>query len=152
MNLFKKKDTDLNDNIKLLQDLKKEIRKIKNIYGESEKYPIVNDLKEICKTCDKIIDEVSLNQDKIKKINKFINYYIPALIKILEQYMNIKKNKLSDCESKEMVVKIEKMLSNVHNSFNVILNQLFNNQNIDIDAEIKVLLGELEGEKKNGDL
>lgn len=143
-----KKDEILNENISILQELQRNLRKLREIYGKVRNYKIANSLKNICITSDKIFKEISLNQRKLGEVATFINYYIPTLVKILKQYINIKENKLTDALNEKTLINIEKVIEDIEIAFNKILNELHKKDNYDIYSEIKVLLSEL---KNTGD-
>ena len=68
---------------------------------------MANYVKEICKTLDLIVKEISLNQYKISKINLLGNYYLPVLIKMLPQIQRAFRgllNRLFDDENNDIGV------------------------------------------------
>ena len=140
----KKVDEETQSNIKILQTLKSDIREVRGCYAELAKCKIANNVKEICKTSDLIRKEVSLNQSKLPKVNLFVQYYIPVLLKMLRQYIDIKKNKLTNEESIKNKAAIEDMLPKIQCAFTELLNQLFSDENRDVDLEIQVINDELK--------
>jgi len=146
MTIFGKRNKNeaLHANIIRLQELQRNLRKLREIYGEVRNYKIANNLKKICIINDKIFKEISLNQNKISGSATYIDYYIPTLIKILEQYSNIKENKLKDTLNESTVANIEKAVDDIEVAFNKILNGLYKGDNNDVYVEIKVLLSELK--------
>ena len=128
------------DNIKILQQLKINVREVKKCYSEMSKDKMANNVKEICKISDLIVKEVSLNQNKIPKINLLVWQYLPTSIKMLRQYINIKKNKLVGDNCEEIKRIVEDMLPQIQKAFQELLNQLFDNENDDVDIDVQVMM------------
>lgn len=139
-----KVDENTLENIKTLQQLKNNIREVKKCYSEMSKDKMANYVKEICQTSDLIVKEVSLNQHKISKVNLLTDHYLPVLVKMLHQYINIKKNKLTGKNCDEIRQTVEDMLPQIHQAFKELLNKLFNDENEYMDVEIKVMMNEFK--------
>ena len=135
-----KVDENTLDNIKILQQLKANVREVKKCYSEMSKGKMANSVKEICKISDLIVKEVSLNQNKIPKINLFVRQYLPTLIKMLRQYINIKNNKLTGDNPEEIKRMVEDMLPQIQRAFQELLNQLFDSENDDVSIDVPVMM------------
>ncbi len=131
------------DDIAELRKLKMNIYELRKIYDKIKNEMIRENLKKIIITSDNIYKEVVLNSEKLYKIRKFNNYYIITIQKILNQYIILKENKIVSKEAKELCLRIENFIENVNNSLKKIYNSLFDTEIIDIDAEIKVMINEL---------
>jgi len=144
INIRKSNKVDENtlDNIKILQQLKENIREVKKCYSEMSRDKMANYVREICQTLDLIAKEVALNQHKISNINLLIKYYLPVLIKMLQQYINIKNNKLAGASFDEINQAVEDMLPKIQQAFKALLNKLFSDENDDIDVAVKVMMSE----------
>jgi len=144
INIRKSNKVDENtlDNIKILQQLKENIREVKKCYSEMSRDKMANYVRGICQTLDLIAKEVALNQHKIPNINLLIKYYLPVLIKMLQQYINIKNNKLTGASFDEINQAVEDMLPKIQQAFKALLNKLFSDENDDIDVAVKVMMSE----------
>ena len=91
--------------------------------------------KEILATSKKIND--SEIQDYAYKINSTVNR-IPMVLKILTKYDNIENQGLSSAEQKKFMASAKKMLSEATLSFDKVLNNLYQAELIDADADMKV--------------
>jgi len=136
-------DNSINDEIAELRKLKMNIFELRKIYDKIKNEMVRDNLKKIIVISDNIYKEVALNSEKLHKVRKFNNYYIITIQKILNQYIVLKENKIVTEEAKELCLKIESFIENASNSFKNIYNSLFDNEIIDIDAEIKVMMDEL---------
>ena len=167
--LIFKSDYDLDDlgidnakeYLELLQESEKNVTKLKQMKDKIQNTDIRGKIININKTTDKIIKVLHKKPDKISSASKFLNYYLPVTIKILERYDEIEEQKLNSSSSRDFENKVNQMISNIEIAFDNQLNNLYNEEFIDTSAEIKVfeamlksdgLLGESINTKKDGDI
>ena len=109
-----------------------------------EKIPLIEDeeikeaLNNINDTVNKIIDTITKNPNKIKNVDNFFEYYLPVTVKILDRYDEIENQKLSSSESKKFFASTKKMILEIDESFNKVLDRLYQSEMVDTDAEMKV--------------
>lgn len=137
------KDNTLKEQIQNLRNLKIQIYELRKIYDLLENGNLKIYVKECIVILDKIYKEVAINSDKIRKIQRIIDYYIITLSKILNRYTTLKLNKISTKESEELYTKIEVFIPKVNECFEKIYTSLFSDEILDIDAEIDVMIKEL---------
>lgn len=167
--LIFKSDYDLDDlgidnakeYLELLQESEKNVTKLKQMKDKIQNTDIRGKIININKTTDKIIKVLHKKPDKISSASKFLNYYLPVTIKILKRYDEIEEQKLNSSSSRDFENKVNQMISNIEIAFDNQLNNLYNEEFIDTNAEIKVfeamlksdgLLGESINTKKDGDI
>lgn len=167
--LIFKSDYDLDDlgidnakeYLELLQESEKNVTKLKQMKDKIQNTDIRGKIININKTTDKVIKVLHKKPDKISSASKFLNYYLPVTIKILERYDEIEEQKLNSSSSRDFENKVNQMISNIEIAFDNQLNNLYNEEFIDTNAEIKVfeamlksdgLLGESINTKKDGDI
>lgn len=121
---------------RLLESSKNDLNKLKEMQIEDEK--INTNVLNIIKTTEKIIKVLSKKTNKISSASKFLNYYLPITIKILERFDEIEEQKLTSKSSKEFVDRIRNLIVNIEIAFENQLNNLYSDDLIDINAEIKV--------------
>lgn len=121
---------------RLLESSKNDLKKLKEMQIEDEKINI--NVLNIIKTTEKIIKVLSKKTNKISSASKFLNYYLPITIKILERFDEIEDQKLTSNSSKEFVDRIRNLIVNIEIAFENQLNNLYCDDLIDINAEIKV--------------
>ena len=131
------------------QDLTK---KGKELIGKISKYQslIENDtikknIKQICNLSSKILDTAS-SKKKSSSVKKFINYYLPFTLNILEQYNEIEDKGLSSKESKSFKEKVEVLTDKIKTACENTLNSLYEGDMINTNAEIKVFEGMLKSD------
>ena len=89
-------------------------------------------------TVNKIINTIKENPNKAEKLDTFFDYYLPMVLKILTKYDNIENQGLSSAEQKKFMTSAKKMLSEATLSFEKVLNNLYQAELIDADADMKV--------------
>ena len=122
----------------ILKEAKEETIKIFNISKQIEDNEVVENIEQICDISNKIIDTLSKNPNKLGQARNFLNYYLPVTIKILTRYDEIENQRLNTTESKEFMESVKEMTEKIKNAFNEQLNNMYQTEMIDTDAEIKV--------------
>lgn len=122
----------------ILKEAKEETLQISNISKQIEDKEVVENIEQICDISNKIIDTLSKNPNKLGQARNFLNYYLPVTIKILTRYDEIENQRLNTTESKEFMESVKKMAEKIKNAFNEQLNNMYQTEMIDTDAEIKV--------------
>ena len=87
---------------------------------------------------ERIINTIKDNPNKAEKLDTFFDYYLPMVLKILTKYDNIENQGLSSAEQKKFMASAKKMLSEATLSFDKVLNNLYQAELIDADADMKV--------------
>ena len=122
----------------ILKEAKEETLQISNISKQIEDKEVVENIEQICDISNKIIDTLSKNPNKLGQARNFLNYYLPVTIKILTRCDEIENQRLNTTESKEFMESVKKMTEKIKNAFNEQLNNMYQTEMIDTDAEIKV--------------
>lgn len=123
---------------KLLIDSNKDLDALKKLKNNISDYSINGNIDNIIKTTEKIIKLLHKKPDKISSATKFLNYYLPITIKILERFDEIDDQKLTSKSSRDFLERTRKLTVKIENAFENQLNKLYNDELIDTNAEIKV--------------
>ena len=99
---------------------------------------IVKYISDICDSANKIINTVEKDNKKIRNINNFFDYYLPVTLSIIKRYDEIENQDLSSKEMKEFTKNTKEMLKTADEAFSKILDSLYQNDIINIDADMKV--------------
>lgn len=86
-----------------------------------------------------IFDCVRKNPKKLSQIRQFLNYYLPTTIKLMEQYVTLQNQSLKTENITEGMQKIEDLLDKVIIAFQRQLDALFEADDVDITADIRVM-------------
>lgn len=88
---------------------------------------------------NRIFESVQRDPSKLPQIRRFMNYYLPTTLKLLEQYSVMQHQSLSKGNVAEALRKIEGMMQTVVVAFSKQLDTLYQKDVMDITAEIQVL-------------
>ena len=104
-------------------------------------------------TTQKIFSYVLEHPEKKTQIRRFLNYYLPTTIKLLNAYDRMDDAGVSGTNIDGTKGKIEQMLATVATAFDKQLDALFGDEALDISADITVLehMMAQEGLTDNGD-
>lgn len=146
---------------KLLEESNTSLKALKKVKGQISDIILEKHITNIIDSTEKIIKVLHEKPNKISSASKFLNYYLPVTIRILERFDEIYDQKLTSSSSKNFLDKIRNMITNIEEAFNNQLNNLYNDELIDTNAEIKVfeamlkedgLLGNSISLNKDGDI
>ena len=134
---------------KVLENAKKQNKRIIEAKSYINNYEIKAYLTSINESTSKIIKAIEKTPKKIKNIDNFFDYYLPITVKIINRYDEIENNNLSSKDSKKFMSSTINMLSSIDKAFKNILNNLYQKEIIDIDAEMKVFSSMLKADGFN---
>lgn len=130
----------------ILKEAKEQTSQINYLSKQLEDHKLVENVKQICETSNKIIDTLSKKPEKLGQANNFLKYYLPVTIKILTRYDEIENQKLNTPETNKFMKSVQDMMEKIKNAFNEQLNNMYQAEIIDTDAEIKVFEGMLKAD------
>ena len=90
-------------------------------------------------TTGKIVDAVVEKPSKLPQIRKFMNYYLPTTLKLLNAYDRMDSTGVSGANIDGTKGKIENMLDTICTAFTRQLDDLYGEEALDVSAEIKVM-------------
>ena len=123
---------------KILDSAKDESKDIYNMRNKIEDEDLKKYIINISTSANKIISTIEKEPKKIRKIANFFNYYLPVTLSIIKRYDEIENQNLSSQEMKEFISSTKLMLKSADEAFNKILERLYQNDMINIDADMKV--------------
>ena len=115
------------------------VRRIQELNDAIPDLKLSAQLKQLEILTQKIFDYVREHPENLRQIRQFLNYYLPTTIKLLEQYVVLQNQGLRTGNIDEGMTKIEAMLDKVIAAFQQQLDSLFENDVVDITAEIRVM-------------
>lgn len=101
-------------------------------------------------TTKKITDYVVANPQKLPQIRRFMNYYLPTTLKLLNAYDRMGATGVEGANIDGTMGKIEKMMDTVVLAFDKQLDALFGDEALDISSDITVLENMLAREGLGG--
>lgn len=134
---------------KVLENAKKQNKRIIEAKSYIDNDEIKAYLTSINDSTSKIIKTIEKKPKKIKNIDNFFDYYLPITVKIINRYDEIENNNLSSKDSKKFMTSTINMLASIDKAFRNILNNLYQKEIIDMDAEMKVFSSMLKADGFN---
>ena len=96
-------------------------------------------INEIMRITDKIVQDAIADPSDIPKIRKFMNYYLPTTIKLLNAYDRMDSQGIEGENIDKRLKSITEMLDAAIAAYKKQLNSLFANQALDIETDIAVM-------------
>jgi len=118
------------------------LEKLKNLRNNTRMIinnEVASKVQDICKTGFDIFEYLGKNPGDIPKARQFINYYIDATEKIVNQYIELSARKDKTKEIEESLKKVENMLDSIKDTYSKQLHNLLENDLLDLNTEISVL-------------
>ena len=110
-----------NESLEYLQRLKSLSLQLIAIYEKLANTKIEKDVLSICKNVKKIMQVLIDDNSKMSGQRLLIDYYLPELVQILNQYIAIKANNLSSMEALSTLEQIENFIPIADNAFKKLL-------------------------------
>ena len=115
------------------------VQRLQQINDDIPDYKISAQLKQIEILTASIFEQVEMKPDKLKEVRQFMNYYLPTTIKLLEQYVQMQNVGLKGDNIGSAMQQIEEMLDKVIVAFQKQLDGMFEQDVVDITADIQVM-------------
>ena len=103
-------------------------------------------INEIMRVTDKIVQDAIADPSDIPKIRKFMNYYLPTTIKLLNAYDRMDSQGIEGENIDKTMKNINDMLDAAIAAYKKQLDSLFANQALDIETDIAVMNAMLDRE------
>lgn len=108
-------------------------------------------INEIMRITDKIAQDAIEDPTDIPQIKKFMNYYLPTTIKLLNAYDRMSSQGIEGENLDKSMRNINEMLDTAIEAYKKRLDSLFANQALDIESDIEVMNTMLEREGLAGE-
>lgn len=123
----------------LLDEGKHYIQKIKEINVALPEEEISQKLDELEKITSKIFSYVEQHPAKVTQIRKFMCYYLPTTLKLVEAYRDLEEHGIRSEEVINTENEIKQALGNINLAFGNLLKDLMQDDLMDLSAEISTL-------------
>lgn len=132
------KDSDFNL-YQTLENAKKQNIHILDMIPMIEDENIRKNLNEINDTVTKIIKTIEKNPDKSRKLKNFFDYYLPITVKLVDRFDEIENQKITSKDTDKFNESTRKTINEINDVFKKFLNNLYEDDMLDTNVEIKVL-------------
>ena len=136
---------------KMLKDGRLAIAEMKRLDDNIADPGISADIVRLEQVSQKIFDEVRRSPDKLPQIRKFMDYYLPTTLKLLNAYDRMSAAGVSGENIDTTLAKVEGMMRTIVSAFEKQLDALFGAEALDISTDITVLENMMAREGLTGD-
>ncbi|NLL39915.1 MAG: hypothetical protein GX254_10080 [Clostridiales bacterium] len=130
----------------ILNEGRTAIKEMGRLYSSIPEASVKSRILEIMNISDKIIKNAIDDPKDIPAIRKFLNYYLPTTIKLLNAYDRMYAQGVDGVNISGTMSRIEDMLDTIVVAYNKQLDSLFADEALDIETDIQVLDGMLRRE------
>ena len=124
---------------KMIADSKKAIAEMKRLDDNIADPTISAQIVRLQQLAGKIFAQVEQNPEKLPQIRKFMNYYLPTTLKILNAYDRMGEQGVSGENITSTMQKVEGMMSTIITALEKQLDSLFGSEAMDISTDMVVL-------------
>ena len=125
----------------LITQGRESIRRLRELNDAIADEQVSAHIDAIERTSGRIFAYVAENPKKAPQIRKFMNYYLPATIKILSSYERMSAQGVRGENIEATMTGVEKILGTIETAFANQLDHLFADEALDISTDITVLEG-----------
>lgn len=123
----------------LIAERDRALSEMKRLNDSIEDPTISAQIERLETTTQKIIGVVVEKPEKLSQISRFLNYYLPTTLKLLNAYDRMDAAGVSGINIDGTKGKIEDMMETICEAFDKQLDALFGDEALDISADITVL-------------
>ena len=109
------------------------------LYQSIREPEIRQKINELMRITDKIIQDAIADPSDIPQIKKFMNYYLPTTLKLLNTYDRMSAQGIEGENLGKTMKSITDMLDDAIEAYKKMLDSLFADQAMDIETEIQVM-------------
>lgn len=124
---------------KMLKDGQMAIAELKRLDENIADPGISADIVRLEQVSQKIFEHVREHPEKLPQIRKFMDYYLPTTLKLLNAYDRAAGTGVSGENIDTLLRKVEGMMRTIVSAFEKQLDSLFGSDSLDISADITVL-------------
>ena len=123
----------------LIAEGKRSLQKIRALNDAIPDEKLSVQITELEALTGKIFDAVKEDPGKQPQIRRFLNYYLPTTLKLLEQYSVLQDKAAGSDNVAQALTKIEGAMGTILSAFRRQLDALYQKEVIDITADVQVL-------------
>ena len=124
---------------KMIRDGDLALAEMKRLDDNIEDEKISADIRKLEAVSSKIFDQVKAQPEKLSQIRRFMDYYLPTTLKLLNSYDRMAATGASGENIDGTKARVEQMMSTIVTAFEKQLDSLFGAEALDISTDITVL-------------
>ena len=114
-------------------------RELEHLYATIPNLTVKSKIRELINVSDKIIEDAVNDPSDVPQIKKFLDYYLPTTIKLLNAYDRMGAQGIEGENISGTMQSIEEMLDTAVGAYKKLLDSLFANQALDVETDIEVM-------------
>ena len=114
-------------------------RELDHLYQTIPELSVKSKIRELIDVSDKIIQDAIDDPNDVPQIKKFLDYYLPTTIKLLNAYDRMGAQGIEGQNISGTMQSIEEMLDTAVAAYRKLLDSLFANQALDVETDIEVM-------------
>ena len=130
----------------IIEEGNKALSEMGRLYMSIKDPEIRQKINEIMRITDKITQDAIADPSDIPQIKKFMNYYLPTTLKLLNAYDRMSSQGIEGENLDRTMKNINEMLNDAIDAYKKMLDSLFANQALDIETDIEVMKTKLARE------
>lgn len=134
----------------IIADGKLAMKEMGRLYSSIREPSVRGKINELMAVSDKIVRNAIDDPADVQQIRKFLNYYLPTTIKLLNAYDRMSAQGIEGENISGSMARIEDMLDTAIAAYKKELDSLFANQALDIETDIEVMNSMLAKEGLGG--
>lgn len=123
----------------IIADGNRAMSEMGRLYASIDNPEIKQKINELMRISDKIVQDAIHDPSDVPQIQKFLDYYLPTTIKLLNAYDRMDAQGISGDNIDHTKTSILEMLDTAIEAFKKQLDSLFANQALDIETDIEVM-------------
>ena len=135
----------------IVEEGNKALAEMGRLYMSIKDPQVRGKINEIMRITDKIVQDAITDPADIPQIKKFMTYYLPTTIKLLNAYDRMSSQGIEGENLDKSMKNINEMLDDAIDAYKKMLDSLFANQALDIETEIDVMNTMLAREGLSGE-
>lgn len=134
----------------IIEEGNKALSEMGRLYMSIKDTEVRQKINEIMRITDKITQDAIADPSDIPQIKKFMNYYLPTTLKLLNAYDRMSSQGIEGENLDRSMKSITEMLDDAIDAYKKMLDSLFANQALDIETDIEVMKTKLAREGLSG--
>ena len=114
-------------------------RELARLYAAIPDLAVKRKVQQIIEISDKIVADAVEDPADVPQIKKFLDYYLPTTIKLLNSYERMGAQGIQGQNISGTMKNISEMLDTAIDAYKKLLDSLFANQALDVDTDIQVM-------------
>jgi 5-bromo-4-chloroindolyl phosphate hydrolysis protein len=115
------------------------VEELKEATAQIRSKEVRSKAEDVADLAHRIIEDVEKDPRDLKRARQFLNYYMDTTIKIVRRYVSLSEQGVRSAEIRASMRKVEEVLDTLKSAFARQLAILFEDDVMDLDAELEVL-------------